>query len=68
MALDRVLTIGELLERLPFSRQEIWRRVRRGEFPAPLKLGARRIGWRENEVEAWLDSQKVVEYAPTEEK
>jgi len=32
--------------------------VKRGDFPAPVKLGARAIGWRRADVEAWLDSRE----------
>jgi prophage regulatory protein len=35
--------------------------VKRKEFPAPVKLGARAIGWRRSDVEAWLaDRQSAV--------
>lgn len=32
----------------------LWRRTRAGDFPAPLRLGPNSVGWREDEVEAWL--------------
>ena len=28
--------------------------IAKGEFPAPVKLGARAVGWRRSDVEAWL--------------
>lgn len=40
------------------SRSTIWRLCRRGEFPQPLKLTARLIGWRAAEVQRWLDSRE----------
>lgn len=32
--------------------------VARREFPAPVKLGARAVGWRRSDVEAWLESRE----------
>lgn len=32
--------------------------VKAGEFPAPIRLGARAVGWRRSEVESWLASRE----------
>jgi prophage regulatory protein len=32
--------------------------VKRGTFPAPVKLGTRAVGWRRSDVEAWLSSRE----------
>jgi prophage regulatory protein len=28
--------------------------VKRGDFPAPVRLGARAVGWKKTEINAWL--------------
>ena len=33
--------------------------IKRGDFPAPVKLGARAVGWRRADVEAWLASRET---------
>jgi len=33
--------------------------VRRGDFPKPVRLGARAVGWRKSEIESWLNSLEV---------
>lgn len=33
--------------------------VKRGTFPRPIRLGARAVGWRKSEIEAWLSSREV---------
>lgn len=38
------------------SRTEIYRRVKRGEFPQPVRLG-RTVAWKCSEIEAWIDAQ-----------
>lgn len=42
---------------LPFSAATLWRKVRAGEFPAPVKLSTRITAWRAEAVEDWLDKQ-----------
>lgn len=39
------------------SRSTIYEMIGRGEFPAPVKLGARAVGWRRRDIEAWLESR-----------
>ncbi len=43
--------------RLPLSANSIWRLVRQGQFPAPVKLSAHCTAWRVEDVQAW-ESQR----------
>ncbi|HZW11910.1 MAG TPA: AlpA family transcriptional regulator [Noviherbaspirillum sp.] len=36
------------------SKSEIYRRIKAGSFPKPLKLGARAVAWPAAEIEAWV--------------
>ena len=38
------------------SRTTLWRDVRAGRFPAPVKVGRNRIGWLESEIEEWQEN------------
>ncbi|MFB3111810.1 MAG: helix-turn-helix transcriptional regulator [Gemmatimonadales bacterium] len=38
------------------SRTTLWRDVRAGRFPAPVKVGPNRIGWLESEIEDWQEN------------
>jgi len=44
---------------LPFSGATLWRKVKAGTFPQPLKLGAKITAFKVGEVRAWLNSQSV---------
>jgi prophage regulatory protein len=55
--MDNVLKIADVVSRTGLSRVAIWRRVRRGEFPAPIQLSENRVGWPETEIKAWRDAQ-----------
>ena len=39
---------------VPFSSATLWRKVKAGTFPAPVKLSARVTAWRVEQVRAWL--------------
>jgi prophage regulatory protein len=39
------------------SRATIYRGVKAGTFPPPLKIGARASAWRWGDVRAWLDAK-----------
>ena len=42
---------------VPFSDSTLWRRVRAGTFPAPVKLSERVTAWRAEDIRAWLNDQ-----------
>jgi hypothetical protein len=42
---------------LPFSSPTLWRLVKAGKFPAPVKLSERVTAWRVEDVRAWMQSR-----------
>ena len=55
--MERILRAREVLEVVGFSRATLWRRVKAGEFPAPIRLGSRAVGWYQREIDEWLASR-----------
>lgn len=53
---DLVKTCKEALRApiLPFSAATLWRKVKSGEFPAPVKLSERITAWRVEDIREWL--------------
>ncbi len=45
---------------LPFSAPTLWRKVKAGTFPAPVKLSERVTAWNVGSVRAWLTAQATV--------
>jgi len=43
---------------LPFSSTTLWRKVKSGEFPAPIKLGTSITAWRVSDVIDWIARQE----------
>lgn len=46
-----LLRMPSVLQRTGISKSEIYRRIKIGTFPPPIKLGARAVAWRENAIE-----------------
>ena len=54
-----ILRTPTVLAMIALSRTSLWRRVRAGDFPAPVRLGgagSRAVGWRREDVERWLEA------------
>ncbi len=44
---------------LNVSDTTLWRMVRAGRFPKPVKISERRIGWPKDQIEAWLEVKRA---------
>ncbi|MHB8949177.1 MAG: helix-turn-helix transcriptional regulator [Rhodoferax sp.] len=45
---------------LPFSAPTLWRKVKAGTFPKPVKLSERVTGFQVGAVRAWMAAQSAV--------
>ncbi len=64
----RLLRAKQVMARMGWSRTTLWRRVRAGEFPAPVKTGANGTAFYEEEVNTAQANLPRVNYAPAPEK
>ncbi len=49
--------VSQLIKMIPVSKASIWRKVKDGSFPKPVKLGDRITAWHMDDIEAWLASR-----------
>ena len=49
---------------LPFSAPTLWRKVKAGTFPKPIKLSERVTCWKVGTVRAWMAAQGSQSYNP----
>ena len=42
---------------LPFSSPTLWRMVKAGSFPTPVKLSQRVTAWRVEDIRTWMQSR-----------
>ena len=62
--MDRIMRTSEVVKLTGLPKTTIWRRVRSGDFPMPVRLGSlatRSVGWREGEIERWIDSRPGID-------
>ena len=50
-----LLSMKRVLELVPVSKTELYRKINAGEFPKPVPIGRQRVGFVEAEVFAWID-------------
>lgn len=48
----------QILGLVCFSAPTLWRKVKAGTFPKPVKLARNITAWRISEVLAWMEAQK----------
>lgn len=53
---NALLRLPSVQAQSALSKSEIYRRIKAGNFPKPVKLGARAVAWRYIDVEAWIHS------------
>ena len=56
---DKLIRRPEVEARTGLSRSTLYDWMKRGQFPQPVKLGARAVAWRESDVTAWLESRQT---------
>ena len=50
---DHLMRRGEVETRCGIARTTIYRLMRCGQFPEPVKVGSRAVRWPASEIEAW---------------
>jgi prophage regulatory protein len=53
----RILRKPAVIERVGLSDTTIWRLMREGKFPRPVRLSENAVGWRELDIDAWIESR-----------
>ncbi|MCE2541050.1 MAG: AlpA family transcriptional regulator [Acidobacteria bacterium] len=54
MATRRLLRLPAVLEKTGLRRSVLYALMTPGEFPRPLRIGARAVAWLEDEVDEWI--------------
>ena len=56
---DRLLRRPEVEEITGLSRASIYRLMRSGDFPLPVKVSSTAVRWKESDIHAWIQSRPV---------
>jgi len=50
----KIARLPRVKDKTGLSRSTIYLRISKNEFPAPISLGGRAVGWIEEEIDNWL--------------
>ena len=54
--MTRILRIREVVQVTGMSRSAIYRKLSAKQFPEQVRLAPQTVGWRDTDVQAWLES------------
>ena len=57
MSNSKVLKVKDVASEISISVPQVYKLVKLGRFPGPIKLGERGSGWLTTEIDAWLQSR-----------
>ena len=63
---DRLLDKRDLKERMSLDISTIYRKMKAGTFPQPVRIGRRHVAWRESDVAEWQRNLEVGTRFPSE--
>ncbi len=52
----RIVRMDEVSKLTGLARATIYKKVKDGSFPPPIRLGARAVGWRMSDIVTWLEA------------
>ena len=58
MNIDRIVSAKERRSLIPYSDMHVWRLEQADEFPRRIRLGANRVGWSLQALQAWIAAKK----------
>lgn len=57
MESNRIIRRAEVENIVGLSRSSIYAAMTRNEFPRPVRIGIRAVGWRRSDISEWLSSR-----------
>lgn len=56
----RIIRLSVVIETTGLARSTIYKLIKSGEFPRPVPLVGRSVGWLESEVQEWIKGRIVL--------
>ncbi|MGL5907547.1 MAG: helix-turn-helix transcriptional regulator [Shewanella sp.] len=54
----RIIRMSELSQKTGCARSTIYAFISRGEFPRSIPLGSRAVGWKESDIDEWIEKRQ----------
>jgi prophage regulatory protein len=55
--MDTIIRRKEVSARTGLPRSTLYLKISKGEFPSPVALGARSVGWAQSAVDSWVQQR-----------
>ena len=55
--MNQILKLPDVMRATALSRSSIYAFIQKKSFPSPVKLGERAVGWKSEEIAAWIESR-----------
>ena len=55
----RLLSIEQVLDKVPVSRQQIYMWIGKGKFPGQKRISTNRVAWLESDIDDWIEERSV---------
>ena len=62
---EKLLRLSEVEAAVGYRHTKIYSLIHAGLFPAPVRLGARAVRWKNSEIQAWIDGLSTEKQAPS---
>lgn len=54
---ESLLRLPTVMARTGLSKSSVYLKTSKGEFPKPIPLGTRAVGWLESDIQAWINQR-----------
>jgi len=56
---NEILLMSDVIRLTGFSRTSIYRLIEQANFPKPFKLGLKKLAWKKDWIDAWINRRAV---------
>ena len=53
------LRLPDVMAATGLARSTIYHKIEHNDFPAPVKIGARAVGWFDDEISDWIEARRA---------
>ena len=57
MPAKKLLRLPQVIDRIGICKASVFRLVKLGQFPAPIRISDRAVAWVESDLDEWIDSR-----------
>lgn len=55
--IEKILRLQRVIDKTGLSKSSIYAFIKDDKFPKSIRLGVRAVGWRESDIDNWIDKQ-----------